>query len=118
MAAALNYRAKGSAYRVADEAMKQGAWGREADRVHWPCRERVVSRFEPLLPLRQPLPRTPRYHMQYAYLSVCRTDFGDISRKQMTFKTKECDSKLRRLVLEEFAPADVETDARCATDHL
>ena len=100
MAAALNYRAKGSAYRVTDEAMNKVLGDAKLIEFTGPAGSVLFLNSSRCFHYGSRRPVAPRYHMQYAYLSCCRTDFGDISRKQMTFKTKECDSKLRRLVLE------------------
>ena len=42
----------------------------------------------------------PRYLMMFAYMSTCRTDFGDIVLKQIRYPVKPGDSRLRRMLLE------------------
>lgn len=42
----------------------------------------------------------PRYLMMFAYLSTCRTDFGDIILKHMRYPVRAGDSRLRRMLLE------------------
>ncbi len=42
----------------------------------------------------------PRYLMMFAYMSTCRTDFGDIILKHMRYPVRAGDSRLRRMLLE------------------
>jgi len=41
----------------------------------------------------------PRYLMMYAYLSPCKTNFGDVYMSQNTYPIRASDSRLRKLVL-------------------
>ncbi|HEY7089127.1 MAG TPA: hypothetical protein VH518_13615 [Tepidisphaeraceae bacterium] len=100
MASALNYRAKGSAYRVKDEAMNKVLGDAKLIEFTGPAGSVLFLDSNRCFHYGSRCPASPRYHMQYAYLSCCRTDFGDISRKQTAFRTKQGDAKLRRLVLE------------------
>jgi hypothetical protein len=42
----------------------------------------------------------PRYLMMFAYMSTCRTDFGDVLFKQIRFPVGAGDSRLRKMLLE------------------
>lgn len=42
----------------------------------------------------------PRYQMMFAYMSTCRTDFGDIWLENMRYPINDSDSRLRRMVLD------------------
>ncbi len=42
----------------------------------------------------------PRYLMMFAYMSTCRTDFGDVVLKQVRYPVKPGDSRLRKMLLE------------------
>jgi len=42
----------------------------------------------------------PRHLMMFAYVSPCRTDFGDIVLKQMRFPASKGDSRLRRMLID------------------
>jgi hypothetical protein len=100
VATALNYRSKGAAYRVTDEAMNAVLGDCQLHQFAAPAGSVLFLDSNRCFHYGSRCPATPRYHMQYAYLSPCRTDFGDISRKQIVYKTGENDSRLRRLVLQ------------------
>jgi hypothetical protein len=99
VATALNYRAKGATYRVDDQAMNAVLGNCELRQFTGPAGSVLFLDSNRCFHYGSRCPATPRYHMQYAYLSACRTDFGDIRRKQITYKTDESDSRLRRMVL-------------------
>ncbi len=41
----------------------------------------------------------PRYLLMYAYLSTCRTDFGEVLQNPKTYPVRDSDSRLRKMVL-------------------
>jgi hypothetical protein len=45
-------------------------------------------------------PDPPRFQLQLAYVSPCRSDFGDILRPQLRYPVLPSDPPLRRLVLD------------------
>jgi hypothetical protein len=100
VAAKLNYRCKGAAYRVSDEAMNAVIGDCKIHEFIAPAGTVLFLDSNRCFHYGSRRPATPRYHMQYAYLSACRSDFGDISRKQHAYKTGANDSQLRRMVLQ------------------
>jgi hypothetical protein len=100
VAAALKYRRKGAAYRVSDEAMNAVIGNCKIHQFVAPAGTVLFLDSNQCFHYGSRNPASPRYHMQYAYLCACRSDFGDISRRQFAYKTAENDSRLRRLVLE------------------
>lgn len=112
--AALKYGARGSAYRITDDQMYAVA-----------DRSRLVEQIAPpgtILFVDSSAcfhygsrdAQDPRYLMMYAYVSVCRSDFGDLLRRESptpvlddsartrrtAYPVRPGDSRLRRLLLD------------------
>ncbi|MGH7179870.1 MAG: hypothetical protein ACREJC_21015 [Tepidisphaeraceae bacterium] len=96
----LNYRAKGSAYRVKDDAMNAVLDGEEIHQFCGPAGSVLFLDSNRCFHYGSRCPATPRYHMQYAYVAACRSDFGDVRHKPHIYQTRAGDSRLRRLVLD------------------
>jgi hypothetical protein len=96
----LEYRSRGAPYRVKDEDLNAVLDGAEVRQFTGPAGSVLFLDSNRCFHYGSRCPASPRYHMQYAYLSACRTDFGDIRRKQFTYKTGNGDSRLRRMVLQ------------------
>jgi hypothetical protein len=103
-AAALKYRTRGSVYRVSDEAMRQALPDVTPMQFTGPAGSVLFIDSNRCFHYGSRCPKTPRYHMQYAYLSCCRNDFGDISRPQINYPCGNGDSRLRKLVLQRTHP--------------
>jgi hypothetical protein len=99
-AAALRYRAKGSPYRVKDEAIEAVIDGSEIQRFCAPAGSVLFIDSNRCFHYGSRRPVIPRYHLQYAFVATCRTDFSDIRRPQVMYKTSDRDSRLRRMVLD------------------
>ena len=113
-AAALRYGRRGCPYRISDEAMYSVA-GRD-DLIELICPAGTVLFIDSSRCFHYGSRDAviPRYLMMYAYVSVCRTDFGDLLRKESptlvvddSARTRRAkypvgryDSRLRRLVLD------------------
>jgi hypothetical protein len=96
----MEYRSKGSSYRVVDEAMNAVLGDAEVHQFCGPAGSVLFLDSNRCFHYGSRCPKTPRYHLQYAYVSACRSDFGDIRHRQIVYRAGDRDARLRRLVLQ------------------
>jgi hypothetical protein len=95
-ATALHYGRRGRSYRISDEEMYSVA-GRD-DLIELVCPAGTVLFLDSSVCFHYGSRNAtiPRYLMMYAYLSVCRTDFGDLLRKESPKPVLDDSSRVRR----------------------
>jgi len=99
-AAALRYRSRGAPYRVKDAALEAVIGDSKVEDFCAPAGSVLFIDSNRCFHYGSRRAVVPRYHMQYAYVAPCRTDFSDIRRPQVRYRTSGQDSRLRRMVLE------------------
>ena len=100
VAEALDYGARGAPYRVTDERFDPLV---DPDDVHRFCAPAGTVLFidsSRCFHFGSRRPRNARYHLQYAYVSPVRNDFGDLLRGDQGFPTGPDDPPHRRLALD------------------
>jgi hypothetical protein len=95
-----NYHSKNGGHRVSDERMYSIVSESELIKVCYPAGTVVFLDNSACFHYGSRNAVNPRYLMMFAYLSTCRTDFGDIWLKNMRYPVKSSDSRLRRMVLD------------------
>jgi hypothetical protein len=105
-ASALRYRAKGSPYRVKDDALEAVMGDSEVHHFCVPAGSVLFIDSNRCFHYGSRRAVVPRYHMQYAFVAPCRTDFSDIRRQQVKYKIGESDSRLRKMVLNRLGRLD------------
>ncbi|MGH7799083.1 MAG: hypothetical protein ACREOW_00460 [Thermodesulfobacteriota bacterium] len=96
---ALRYRERGRSYRVMDEVMYSIVPERELIKLCYPAGTVLFLDNSRCFHYGSRNAVNLRYLLMYAYLSTCRTDFGEILMKQKTYPVWDSDSRLRKLVL-------------------
>jgi hypothetical protein len=100
VAAELRYGSRGAPYRVTDEVMYSLVDRAEVRTLCGPPGTVLFIDSSQCFHFGSRNPATPRYQVQYAYVSPIRNDFGDILRPQRGFPIRGGDSELRGLVLD------------------
>jgi hypothetical protein len=100
VAAALDYGSRRAPYRVPDEVMASLVDRREVRTLCGPPGTVLFIDSSECFHFGSRNAVTPRYQVQYAYVSPVRNDFGDILRPQIGYPLREGDSELRSLVLD------------------
>jgi hypothetical protein len=100
---ALRYHRRGSPYRVSDEE-----FAAHVDPSEWltftgPAGSVLFIDSSRCFHFGSRNPQHPRYHLQYAYVSPVRNDFGDLVRPQATYAVRNADPLSRRLALDRTA---------------
>jgi len=112
--AALGYGRRGRAYRVTDDRMYAVVDPSELIKFVVPAGSVLLIDNSLCFHFGSRDAEVPRYMLMIAYVSVCRTDFGDILRKElvapaddaqartrrMKYPGRDTDSRLQRLVLD------------------
>jgi hypothetical protein len=100
VAAALGYRSRRAPYRVTDDVMDEHIDPSEVLRFTGSAGTVLLIDSSSCFHFGSRRPRSPRYHLQYAYVSPVRNDFTDVLRPQAEFAV-EADAPLsRRLALD------------------
>jgi hypothetical protein len=95
-----NYHSKKGGHRVSDERMYSIVSESELIKVCYPAGTVLFLDNSACFHYGSRNAVNPRYLMMFAYLSTCRTDFGDIWLENMRYPVKSSDSRLRRMVLD------------------
>ena len=95
-----NYHSKKGGHRVSDGKMYSIVSESELIKVCYPAGTVVFLDNSACFHYGSRNAVSPRYLMMFAYLSTCRTDFGDIWLVNMRYPVKSSDSRLRRMVLD------------------
>jgi hypothetical protein len=117
--AALGYGGRGRAYRITDEQMYSVVARSDLFEFACPAGSVLFVDSSACFHYGSRDAVIPRYLMMYAYVSVCRTDFGDLLRKESPtpvlddsartrrtrYPASDSDSRLRRLLLDRNATA-------------
>jgi hypothetical protein len=95
-----NYHSKKGGHRVSDERMYSIVSERELIKFCYPAGTVVFLDNSACFHYGSRNAVKPRYLMMFAYLSSCRTDFGDVWLENMRYPVNSSDSRLRRMVLD------------------
>lgn len=95
----LGYRSRGSPYRVTDEVMAALIAPSEVNRFVAPAGTVMLIESSSCFHFGSRRPASPRYQMQYAYLSPVRNDFSDLIRPQLELPLEPDAPLSRRLAL-------------------
>jgi hypothetical protein len=95
-----NYHSKKGGHRVSDERMYSIVSESELIKVCYPAGTIVFLDNSACFHFGSRNAVNPRHLMMFAYLSTCRTDFGDIWLENMRYPVKSSDSRLRKMVLD------------------
>jgi len=95
-----NYHTKKGGHRVSDDSMYSCVPESELIKLCYPAGTVLFIDSNACFHYGSRNAVKPRHLMMYAYVSTCRTDFGDLVLKNMQFPVKKDDSRLRRMVLE------------------
>lgn len=99
--AALDYRSKGGIHhRVLDDTMYSLVERKELIKLVYPAGTVLFIDSTRCFHYGSRNPVVPRYHLQYAYLTPCRTDFKDLIMRPYRFPYEASDSRLRKMVLD------------------
>lgn len=98
-AEALNYRARGVSHRVKDEEMYSVVPESELIKLCYPAGTVLFLDNSNSFHYGSRNAVKPRYMLMYAYMSSCRTDFGEVLLNRKTYPIRDSDSHLRKLVL-------------------
>lgn len=93
---ALNYNKRGQPYRITDDQMYQSVDPNELFEFSCPAGSVLFLDSNACFHYGSRDAEIPRYLMMYAYVSVCRTDFGDILRKQASMPVLDHSARTRR----------------------
>jgi hypothetical protein len=99
-ARALSYRSRSAPYRVTDETMGELVDESEVHRFVAPAGAVLFLESSSCFHFGSRRPASPRYQLQYAYLSPVRNDFSDMIRSQLEFPVNGSDPVSRRLALD------------------
>ena len=100
----LDYRSRRSPYRVSDETMAGLVDDSEVHRFVATAGTVLFLESSSCFHFGSRRPESPRYQLQYAYLSPLRNDFSEMIRPQLEFPVNGADPLSRRLALDrEFA---------------
>lgn len=96
---ALNYRARGSPHRLPDEEVYSVVPESELLRVCYPAGTVLFLDPSRCFHYGSRNAVNPRYALIYAFVSPCRTDFGEVLLKKKLYPVRKSDSWLRKMVL-------------------
>ena len=96
---ALKYRARGRPYRVTDEEIYSVVPESELIKLCYPAGTVLFLDNSKCFHYGSRNAVKPRYLLMYAYVSPCRTDFGEILMSPKTYPVRDGDSRLRKMVL-------------------
>jgi hypothetical protein len=97
---ALRYNRRGSSHNVSDEQIADHIDPSEVKTFTGPPGTVLLIDSSRCFHFGSRNPRTPRYQLQYAYISPVRNDFGDLVRPQAAYPVSETDALSRRLALD------------------
>jgi hypothetical protein len=97
---ALNYGARGIPHRVTDEEMYSVTRESELIKLCHPAGTVLFLDNSKCFHYGSRNAVKPRYLLMYAYLSTCRTDFGEVLMSKKTSPLRDSDSRLRKMVLD------------------
>ena len=96
---ALNYRTRGRRHRVTDEEMYSVVPESELIKMCYPAGTVMFLDNSICFHYGSRNAVKPRYLMMLAYVSPCRTDFGEVLLNRKTYPIQGSDSRLRKMVL-------------------
>lgn len=96
----LDYRSRGAPYRVTDEIMKSCCEPSEVKRFTARAGTVLLLDSSRCFHFGSRRPASPRYQMQYAYVSPVRNDFSELLRPQAHYSSAAGDALSRRLALD------------------
>jgi len=106
VAESLDYGARNSPYRVVDESVEPLIDPDEVQSFTGPAGTALFLDSSRCFHFGSRNPRSRRYHLQYAYVSPVRNDFGDILRDGLDYPVGPEDPPYRRLALDRtYLPA-------------
>lgn len=97
---ALNYRARGRPYRVKDEQLYSVVPESELIKLCYPAGTVLFLDNSKCFHYGSRNAVNPRYLLMYAYMSPCRTDFGEVLLNPITYPVRSGDSRLRKMILD------------------
>ena len=100
VAEALGYGGRGAPYRVVDESFDELIDPEEVERFVAPAGTVLIIDSSRCFHFGSRNPRNRRYHLQYAYVSPVRNDFGDVLRPGLDYPTDPSDPPHRRMALD------------------
>jgi hypothetical protein len=100
VAKVLDYGARNSPYRVTDERIEALVDPEEVHRFTAPAGTVLFLDSSRCFHFGSRNPRSRRYHLQYAYVSPVRNDFGDLLRGGLEYPIAPSDPPYRRLALD------------------
>ncbi len=100
VSAALGYRSRGATHRVPDEAVNAHVEPDEVQRFVASAGTVMFLDSSRCFHFGSRKPASPRYQLQYAYVSPIRNDFSDLIRPQVRFPVRSDDPMSRRLALD------------------
>ena len=95
-----DYHTKSGGHRVADERIYSVVPENEVIKLCYPAGTVLFIDSNACFHYGSRDAVKPRHLMMYAYVSTCRTDFGDVILKNMQYPVKKDDPRLRRMVLD------------------
>jgi len=104
-AEALHYGSRRTPYRVPDALLDSVVGEEEVRRFCGPPGSVLFIDSNRCFHFGSRRPAKPRYHMQYAYISPVRNDFGDIFSSPRRYRVRPDDPPLRQLTLDRKALA-------------
>jgi hypothetical protein len=99
-AEALNYRARGRPYRITDEQMYSVVSESGLIKLCYPAGTVLFLDNSKCFHYGSRNAVRPRYLLMYAYMSPCRTDFGEVLMNPQIYPVRDGDSRLRKMVLD------------------
>ncbi len=99
-AEALNYRARGRPYRITDEQMYSVVSESELIKLCYSAGTVLFLDNSKCFHYGSRNAVRPRYLLMYAYMSPCRTDFGEVLMNPKIYPIRDGDSRLRKMVLD------------------
>lgn len=96
---ALKYHEMGKSHRVTDEEMYGVAPEEELKKLCYPAGTVLFLDNSNCFHYGSRNAVKPRYMLMYAYMSTCRTDFGQLLMSCKTYPIRDNDSRLRKMVL-------------------
>jgi hypothetical protein len=99
-AEALNYRARGRPYRITDEQMYSVVSESGLINLCYPAGTVLFLDNSKCFHYGSRNAVRPRYLLMYAYMSPCRTDFGEVLMNPQIYPIRDGDSRLRKMVLD------------------
>jgi len=96
---ALKYHEMGKSHRVTDDEMYVVAPEGELRKLCYPAGTVLFLDNSNCFHYGSRNAVNPRYLLMYAYLSPCRTDFGELLMSTKTYPVRDSDSRLRKMVL-------------------